>query len=189
MPSKSDTIKIVLKSNAVLIKNGDSAFEIRSLLNVPSNIKGFHISANSTNRYYGSLFFAAGLKNYQIEISAFTKYWSWDITAESIDQRFGILYNGYKKNRLSTIFVQDDTLRHGMSLSTTFRSLRKIDRLESAYTDRMTINGKQTITNIPLEKYYNYRYDRKGKLILGSMVGELKRCDCRGTNGGMLSKK
>jgi hypothetical protein len=63
-----------------------------------------------------------------------------------------------------------------MTISTTFKSLKKISRLESVYTDTITRNGRIVIGNIPLDKYYNYQYDRRGRLILKNMKGDLILC-------------
>ena len=80
------------------------------------------------------------------------------------------------------IFIKDTAQKYGMSLGTTFKSLKKISRLQSSYVDTFTMNGKTVIGEIPLEKYYLYNYDKSGSLKSKPTLGELKLCDCNWQN-------
>ena len=96
------------------------------------------------------------------------------------NRRFVIDYNSYKNIRVEHIFIQDDSLRYGMSISMNFKKLKKILWLESYYVDavRTLQNGIPVIGGIPLDPYYKYEYNKSGKLKTQKGKAEIKKCDC-----------
>ena len=174
-----DTIQLKLLPNSILIQKGQSVLEINSLAHVPSNIYEFGVGTYAIgNKVKGFVFYSAD-KYLEIKVRTYGKIWNWDIQMKENSRRFSIQYNNYKNNRLSIIFIQDDSLRYGMIIGTTFNSLKKISRLYSDYTDSVgTYNAVIGIGSIPLDKYYYYNYNKSGKLIIKTLVGELKLCDC-----------
>lgn len=174
----ADTVKITLLPKALLLRNGTSTLEITDLKNIPDNIGLFSVGVKSTDQNVDGISFQAGSESFEITIWTYYKDWSWDIKAWDGDQFFAILYNNFKKNRLGYIFIKDFSLKYGMAIRTTFKTLKRIDRLESAYVDTLTVNGHTSIQEYPLDKYYFYEYDKAGKLKTNSVVGELKLCEC-----------
>ena len=177
---KVDTIQILLLPKSILLKKGASTLEITSLDNIANGLEAYGVSTYLVDNYVRGLVFWAGDKYIEIEVWDKWKSWSWKILLSDKDKRVLIKHNGYKSNRVDHIFVQDDNLRYGVTIPTTFKSLKKIYKLESYYLDS---TGNMTNGwNIPgadsLEKLYGYYYDKKGKLRTGKIFGELKLCDC-----------
>ena len=177
---KVDTIQIQLLPKSILLKKGASSLEITSLKNIPGEISAFYIGTYSINNVVSGLGFWHDEKYVEIEVWDMWKTWSWNILLKDKDKGVLIDYNGYKKNRVEHIFVQDNNLKYGVSISMTFKSLKKINRLESYYIDSAgnITNVSNTGEAFPVEKRYGYYYDKKGKLKTGKGTWELKLCDC-----------
>jgi len=174
-----DTIQLKLLTKSILVQKGHSVLEINSLAQIPSKIYELGVGTYATDNKVEGFVFYSGDKYFEIKVWTYGKIWSWDIQMKENRRRFSIQYNSYKSNRLSIIFIQDDSLRYGMVIGTTFNSLKKISRLYSNYTDSVgTYNGITAIGSIPLDKYYFYNYNNAGKLKTKTVVGELKLCEC-----------
>lgn len=178
VPNTIDTVQLKLLPKSILIRNGNKSLEITSISQIPSIINEFSIGNYSVDGTLEGFAFTVGDKDFQIKVWTYDKVWSWDIKMYYTSQIFSILYNSYKKNRLSYIFIKDTAQKYGMAIGTTFRSLKKISRLQSVYSDTMTMNGKIVIGDYPLDKYYYYDYNSQGRLKSKLLVGEVKLCDC-----------
>jgi hypothetical protein len=178
-PLLIDTVYVTQLPKSIMLKKRASSLEINSLADIPASIREFHIGAYSINNTVKGLSFGVGEKSFVIEIWTYEKTWSWDIKMWQEDQILAFLYNKFLKNRLSHIVIKDFALKYGMAVGTTYRSLKKIRRLESVYVDTMTFEGRTVIGDYPLDKYYYYDYNKRGKLkSYPPVVGELKLCDC-----------
>jgi hypothetical protein len=177
-PNSIDTVQLKLLPKSILVKNGNKSIEITSISQIPSVNNDFSVGNYSIDGTVQGFAFTVGDKDFQIKVRTYDKYWSWDIKMYYSSQIFSILYNGYKKNRLMYIFIKDTDQKYGMAIGTTFNSLKKISRLESVYSDTMTMNGKIVIGDYPLDKYYYYDYNHQGRLKSKPLAGELKLCDC-----------
>ena len=179
--ANADTIQILQQPKSILLKKGSSSLEITSLKDVPKGIEAYGVSPYLVHGAVMGFDFWAGERYVQIEVSTYWKTWSWTIILKTHSERFVIVYNGYKNNRVGYIFIVDDSLRYGVSISTTFKTLKKLSKLESCYVDSVGVlaNGTIVMGSIPLDKYYKYEYDKKGKLKTGNIVGELRLCDCK----------
>lgn len=175
-----DTIRIKQIGKSILLKKGSSSLEITSMKELPKEIEDFGIGYYSIDNVIRGLTFWSGNKYIKLEVWTYGKTWSWTIIMKEDNRRFAITYNGNRNNRFDRLFIQDDSLRYGMGISMTFKTLRKMWRLESSYVDtvRTLENGTPVIGRIPLEKYYRYEYNKAGKLKTENRVGELKLCDC-----------
>lgn len=175
-----DTIQIIQHTKSILLKKGTASLEITSLKEIPKEINDYGIGPYSIDNFVRGFTFWAGDKYIKLEVWTFGKSWSWNIVAEEKSQRFAVQYNSYRRNRIEHIIIQDDNLRYGMTLSTTFKSLKKISRLYSLYVDtiRTLENGTPVIGSISLDKNYKYLYNKSGQLILNKNIGELKLCEC-----------
>lgn len=175
-----DTIQIKLLANSISLKKGSSSLEITSMKELPKEIEDYGVGYYSIDNVIGGLTFWSGNKYIKLEIRTYGKTWSWAIIMKDNNKHFVIDYNGYRDNRVEHIFIQDDSLRYGMSISMTFKTLKKIWWLESSYVDtvRTLQNGTRVIGSIPLDPYYKYEYSKSGKLKIKRGIAELKLCDC-----------
>jgi hypothetical protein len=175
-----DTIQIKLLPKSILLKNGTSSFEITSMKELFREIEKYGIGYYSINNVIRGLTFWSGDKYIKLEVWTYGKTWSWTMIMKDDSRHFAIDYNSYRNNRIAHIFIQDHSLRYGMSISMTFKTLKKISRLKSIYIDtvRTTQNGTPVIGGIPLDDYYEFEYTKLGKLKTKKGVGELKLCDC-----------
>jgi hypothetical protein len=164
--------------NSVVVQRGNKSLEVTSVSQIPLVIHDFGVGNYSIDGRIEGFAFYFDDKYFKIKISPYGKVWSWDIKMWRQSQVLSILHNSFKKNRLTNIFIMDTVQKYGMALSTTFRSLKKISRLHSSYVDTMTLNGITAIVEYPLDKYYNYDYNKGGKLKSKTLMGELKLCDC-----------
>lgn len=154
-----DTISISLLKRSVILKKGNESIIIDSLPKLKDVLHTFGIGNISTNGKIDGLAFSVGATLYKVRISTFFRHWSWDIEVEKGPKRVLIEYNGFKNNCLSKIYVRDENLRYGLVISTSFRTLKKIESLESLYSDTVNMNGVTTRTNIiPLNQriYFDY---------------------------------
>jgi hypothetical protein len=173
-----DTVQLKLLPQSILIQKGNKSLEITSLSQIPSAIQDFGVGNYSIDGRIEGFAFSVGDKEFQIKIWTYNKAWSWEIKMYQKSQIFSIVYNSFQKNRLMYIFIKDTAQKYGMAIGTTFKTLKKIYRLQSSYVDTMTVNGKVVIGKIPLDKYYYYEYDKTGALKSKPSAGELKLCDC-----------
>jgi len=171
-----DTIRIKLLPKSIELRKRMQSLEITSLKNISDEIRDYHVGTYSVDNYVTGLTFWAGDKYCEIELSTFGKTWTWNIVMRENSRVFYMGYNSYKKNRIGLIFIEDDSLRYGMSIS----SLKNLWRLRSSYHDTLSIlkNGIPVIGDIPQEKNYSYEYNKSGRLKIDRVVGELKVCDC-----------
>jgi hypothetical protein len=177
-PTSVDTVQLKLLPQSILIQKGNKSFEITSLSQIPSVVQDFGVRNYSIDGRIDGFAFSVGDKDFQIRVWTYNKAWSWEIKMYHKSQIFSIVYNTSQKNRLMYIFIKDTAQKYGMAIGTTFKSLKKIYRLQSSYVDTMTINGKVVIGEIPLNKYYYYKYDKTGALKSKPATGELKLCEC-----------
>jgi hypothetical protein len=175
-----DTIQLIQLPKSIILKKRSSSLEITSLKEVPKEIEEYGVGWYSIDNVVRGLTFWSGDKYVELEVWTYGKTWSWTIIMKDKQRRFAVDYNSYRNNRVEHIFIQDDSLRYGMGISMTFKTLKKIWRLESSYVDtvRTLENGTPVIGRIPLDKYYRYEYNKAGKLKTENRVGELKLCDC-----------
>jgi len=175
-----NTIQIQLLSNSILLKEDSKTLEIVSLKNIPDKIREFSIGPYSIDSIVRGFIIYAGKRDIKIDISTYMKNWSWEIVIKEPNQYFFIDYNPVRKNRMENIMMQNDNLKHGMSISMTFKSLKKIWLLEAGYIDvTRNINTSSLIRGIPPENYYSYTYNKAGKLKKKKIVGEINLCDCK----------
>jgi len=179
-PTSTDTVRIIQLPRSILVRKGTSSLEITSLKNIPRAIEDYGIGPYSVDSAVRGLTFWSGERWIRLEVWTYEKTWSWSIIMQENNRQVLIDYNGYKHNRLERILIQDDSLRYGMALSTTFKSLKKIWRLQSIYIDTLRIlkNGVPAIGAVPLSKEYRYEYRKTGRLNYMPAAGELKLCDC-----------
>lgn len=175
-----DTIQVKQLAKSILLKKGTSSIEITSMKELPKEIGEYGIGYYSIDNVIRGLTFWAGDKYIKLAVWTYGKTWSWEIIMKDNKRHFAIDYNGYRNNRIEHIFIQDDSLRYGMSISMTFKTLKNIWWLESSYVDtvRTLENGARVIGRIPLDPYYKYEYSKSGKLKTAKEIGELKLCDC-----------
>lgn len=174
-----DTITISLLQKSILLKRGEELVEIDSLSQLKEGLNSFGIGYFSINGIIKGLAFSVGGTVFKIEISTFHKSWVWDIKIEKEAKTILLEYNGFKHNRLNRIYVRDEKLRCGWVVSTSFRTNKKVESLESVYSDTLNVNGVTTRTNIiPPNQGFYFGYKKSGKLKSVREKGELKLCDC-----------
>jgi len=178
--SLMDTIEITLQSRSLIIKKGNSSKLITSLNEIPEDLNDYGLTSYSKNNRFRGLLFCLADRCIKIEIWDFVKGWNWDIISNEDNRRFALKFYSFKKNRLEHIFIDDDSLRYGMSLSSSFKSRKKIWFLQSLYVDtlRTLNNGSPVIGAIPLQKNYKYEYNKSGRLKLDKVEGDFKICVC-----------
>jgi hypothetical protein len=175
----SDTVQIKLQSHSILISNGKRQKEITSLPSTASSYNDFHISTYTVNNVGRGLTFWAGKDRYvELEVWDWKESWSWKVVVREATQTFLVDYNSFRNNRVESIMLQNDSLKYGMSISMTFKSLKKLWWLRAVYIDTTTVNGRTVVTNMPIENPYWYRYKKNGKVDNKKTVGEMKLCNC-----------
>jgi hypothetical protein len=174
-----DTVQIKLQSHSILVTNGKLQKEITFLPSTALSFYDFHISTYTVNNVGRGLTFWAGRNRHvEIEVWDWKEAWSWKIVVREGRKIFLMDYNSFRKNRIETIMLQDDSLKYGMSISMTFKSLKKLWWLRAVYIDTVTVNGRNVVTNMPIDNPYWYRYKKSGKIDKKSTFGEMKLCDC-----------
>jgi hypothetical protein len=175
-----DTIQIIQLPKSIFLKKGRASLEITSLIETPKEINDYGLGEYSIDNFVRGFTFWSGDRYIKIEIWTYGKTWSWNIIVRENTNVLALDFNAVRQNRLQHIFIQDDSLRYGIALSTTFKSLKKLSHLQSSYVDtiRTLDNGTPVIGAIPLDKKYSYEYDKTGKLITKKTIGELKLCEC-----------
>jgi hypothetical protein len=173
----SERIQLQLLPRSIKVIKGAQVREITSMKENLNWLEDFYLSADSAiDRLY---FFVPGPKKFRIDVHDLHKGWSWDIL---MVQPIWILikFNLYKKNRLEMVIVRDDSLRYGMSVSTTFRSLKKLWQLQAWYTETIIDTNRNTrlTRNVKLENPYHYYYRKNGRLNKKKTVSEIKDCSC-----------
>jgi hypothetical protein len=178
-PETIDTIHLKLLPHSIIISNDLKQKEITSLDQDLKDLDDFHIGTYSVDYKVSGFVFWAGNKYIKVAVWTWGKAWSWDIVIQESHQVFGISYNSFHKNRVEFVGIQNDSLRYGMSISMTFKSLKKISWLRTEYIDTVTVNGKPVITDLLVGDRYWYYYKKNGKLDSKKTVGEMKLCDCQ----------
>jgi hypothetical protein len=176
----TDTIQIVQLHKSILLKKGSLQSEITSLKDLPKDIWTYGAVYFKEDNVVRGLIFSTVYKNVKLNLWDFSEGWNWKIIVMDHRSRLVVDYNVFKKNRVQSIFITDDSLRYGMSISTSLRSSKKLALLHSLYVDTLwtTEKGIPAIGVIPLDKSYRYEYNKTGRLRLKGIVGELKLCDC-----------
>ena len=177
-PQTLDTITVTQLPKSIMLKKGTSTLEITSLSNIPATIYDFGVGFYSEYNQVKGLSLGVGDKHILLEILTYGRTWGWNIRIWQSEQLFTIHYNTLKRNNPSLIFIKDFALKYGMSIGMTNKSNNKIRRLESVYSDTMTVNGITAIGDYPLDKYYSYEYSKSGKLVSKSRIGEFQLCKC-----------
>ena len=177
--SQVEMIEIQLLSHSILLKKGKQSLNITSMQDIPSTLNEFSLNTYSSATNIKGFTFYAGGKFIKIEINTSGKQWSWDIVLKENQQFFIIAYNVFRNNRVQHIFVQNDSLRYGMSVSMTFKSLKKIWFLKADYVEKVQYGNKQLIKSVPLDNAYKYEYKRNGKLKTNKSIGNIKVCECQ----------
>lgn len=173
-----DTISIQLLDKSIRITKGNELVEIDSLSKLKELLYSFRIGNISTNGEITGLLFSVGSTLFKVTISTY-KRWTWDIRIENAAKIILLTYNGFKHNRLEAIYVRDENLRYGLVVSTSFRTRKKVESVESLYSDTVNSNGVTVRTNIiPLNENFYFKYQKSGKLKSALQKGELKLCDC-----------
>lgn len=174
-----DTISISLLEKSILLKRGNEFLEIDSLSNLERLLYSYGVGNVTINGSIQGPAFSVGNTIFKITISTYSKRWAWDIRIEKEAKKILLTYNGFKNNRLSGIYFRDESVRYGFVVSTSFRTLKKIESVESLYTDTINTNGVTVRTNsIPLNENFYFKYLKSGKLKSVFKKGELKLCDC-----------
>ncbi|NCU02672.1 MAG: hypothetical protein GXC73_01695, partial [Chitinophagaceae bacterium] len=174
-----DTIYISLLQKSILLKRGKELLEIDSIVKLKEVLFGFGVGSISENGTIKGLAFSIEDKVVKAEISTFHDRWAWDIRIEEKTKTILIEYNEFKDNRLSHIYVRDENLRSGFVVSTSLRTLKKIETVESLYSDTIKINNTTVRTNViaPNQRFY-FSYKKSGSLKSIQGKGEMKLCDC-----------
>jgi hypothetical protein len=168
MPLK-ETVQVKLLQHSILITKEGQKKEITSFPSVPITLHGFYMGTYSDDNVgRGLAFWAAGKKWVQIEVWPFKESWSWKIMVRDSTEKLLLDYNSYKENRIESIMLMDDSLGYAMSVSMTFKSLRKLWWLRAFPTD-----AKKN-TSIP----YWYYYNTNGKLDKKRTASDIKICNC-----------
>jgi hypothetical protein len=174
-----DTVQIKLLQHSILISNRTLHREITSLPTTATSFDEFNVGTYTVNDEGRGLTLLAGRdKNVEIEVWPWKQGWQWNIVVRQPRQTFLIKYNGFRKNRVENIILQNDSLRYGMGIFMTFKSLRKLSWLRAVYVATATINGRSVVKDMPTENPYWYRYKKNGKADKEKSVGEMKLCDC-----------
>lgn len=180
-----DTFEIKLRSRSIYINKGASTLELTSDTILPEIYSiGFgtqliRFDTLECDRRFTSLVLHIDRKEVEFQISTFWETWSWNIIIRQPRYTAAISYNGYKKNRFENVFIRDDSLKYGTSISATFRSLKKISELHSLYVDTIMIHSELGYGDIiPLEDGYSYRYKKNGRLKTVRPPNDFKKCDC-----------
>lgn len=129
-------------------------------------------------KYSDTLNCEIGNKSFSVRISKNDFHldktpWRWEIQEFHGSSRFAITYN-WKRNTPQMIIIQDDYLKYGMSIYTTFKTGRKIWQILSSYTE--LIDG--VVTTSPFTQDYHYYYKKSGKLDTKKTKGSISICDC-----------
>ena len=131
-----------------------------------------------TGRFFDTINFRTGDKYFTIKvsknISGPKKGWRWEIIEKHGSTKTGFIYN-WKNNELANIYMQDERSKYGMSLSTTFKTSKRIWFIESSYVEE--IDG--VITTRPYVQQYRYAYNKSGKLIDKKSIGVVNFCSCQ----------
>lgn len=176
--SLTDTFKIKQLAHSILLLNGKEQLEITDLKNISPRISDFGVGIYTVDSVVRGLSFNIGSKFFKIEIWTYGKVWEWSFIMKQFNQRLSIIYNGYRHNRIWSIILQDDDLKYGLAISTSFRSLKKIKRLMSFYAPLQDRTTATSYSIIPLEKSYQYEYSTKGKAVPKKIIGSFQVCDC-----------
>jgi hypothetical protein len=177
-PLSFDTLTIKQLSHSILLTNGTEKLEITDLTNISSRLNDFGVGTYSLDGVIRGLSFNSGDKFFKIEIWTYGKTWHWSFIMKQFNQRLTIDYNGYRGNRIQNIIIQDDDLQYGIAISTTFKTLKKIKRFISFYAPLEQRTSATSYSIIPLDKSYKYEYNRRGKLITKTVIGNLEVCNC-----------
>ncbi|MEO8404927.1 MAG: hypothetical protein ABI480_10035 [Chitinophagaceae bacterium] len=161
------------------MKKGKSTLEISSIENIfQETIKDYEVSTYSVNNVIRGLGFYANDNYYEVEVWSFEKAWEWNIFLREPPRWLGIFYNGFKKNRIDRIMISDDSLRCGMAISMTFRSLKKLWQLETFYAETIHTDKGDLRRQLSIDNSYHYIYRKNGKLKSWAANGEPKVCTC-----------
>ena len=159
-----------LLPHSILITKGSKQIEIDSLPNSPVSFHDFHVGAYTVNNIgRGLTFSTAGNRHVEVEVWTWKEGWSWKVVVRKDPHALLIAYNAFQKNRIERIMSLDYNLKLGMSVAMTFKSLKKLGRLNSFYLD---IDAK------PIDNPYSFRYKKNGKLNKKKSLGEIRICDC-----------
>lgn len=177
-PLSFDTLTIKQLPHSILLTNGTDNFEISDLSKISSRLNDFGVGTYSVDGVIRGLSFNSGDKFFKIEIWTYRKTWHWSFIMKRFNQRLTIDYNGYRGNRIQNIIIQDDYLQYGIAISTTFKTLKKVKRFISFYAPLEQRTSATSYSIIPLDKSYKYEYNRRGKLIPKTVIGNLQICNC-----------
>jgi hypothetical protein len=169
-------VQVKLLPHSILITKGSKQIEIDSLPNSASSFYDFDIGIYTVNNVgKGLMFSTVGGRNVEVEVWTFKEGWEWKVVVWKEKQVLWFTYNGFRKNRIESLIIQDDSLKRGMAINMTFKSLKKLWWLRSKYYYPDTIN----MSSIPIDNAYSYRYKKNGKLNKKKSLGEISICDCK----------
>lgn len=177
--SLPDTVHISLLPHSILFRKKTKTLEVTSLQHLPASLNEFPVGSYASNGYTRGFLLNTGDKSIRLEVWAWDKQWSWNIVLEEAPRVLHIGYNGHRQNRLQNIIIQDDSLRYGTSISTTFRTLNKLWILQAWYSEVVKETGTAIIRQVPLDNAYRYEYGKNGKLKSKGTGGAVKACECR----------
>jgi hypothetical protein len=176
-PSSKVPVHLQLLPHSILIIQGSKTTKLDTLPKIPSPLHDFNIGTYDVNPGgQGLLLSTAGGREVELEIWTFKEGWEWKPVVRKEKQTLVIVYNAFRKNRLESLMLMDDSLRRGMALSTTFRSLKKLWMLRSVYYYTDTAKNIATM-DIPVDNHYSYLYKKNGKLKRS--IGDVSICDCK----------
>jgi len=176
-PSQDDTVQIKQLPHSILLTKGASRLEISSLSAIPPEINSYFVYSYTQDSVDRGFAFPVGNRWVEIEIWTEGKSWSWNLFVKEVEQKFGIIYNADMNNRVESIIIQDDSLKYGMAVFMTNRTLRKVRQLISSYV--ALDQGASGISGniIPIDNSYRYEYDDNGKLE--EAAGRVRVCSCK----------
>lgn len=174
----ADTVQIQLLAHSIVFTRKDSVVTITSLSQLPAYMPYFGINRIAEIGEVDGFSFWAADFYFEVDVSRYKEGWGWKIKRIQENQKFALVFNGLKKNRLEYIFIADDSARYGMDLSTSSPAMEKVWRMRSVYSvDTLTDEGKRIFIPVVLDKEYYYEYDKRGRLQMNTLKGELKLCD------------
>jgi hypothetical protein len=176
----NETIQLKLLPKAVLAKNSNDSLQIDSVNEFPQKLAAFHISTEKRHDQRGLLRIDVNGKNFSVEISTAYNKWSWEIYMVHGDRRLVVKHDPLKQNRLANIYLDDDKLKYWVSVSTAFKTKKKVWQLSASYyVDAVTPTSSGNVYRpVPRPKEFVYEYDKKGRLKHGYGKATLKYCSC-----------
>jgi hypothetical protein len=165
-------VRIKLFDKTIIFEYSGKIYKIDSTKTLSLTLNNILFSLEKQESDYRITFEINGKKVY-LDINVIYKFWTWDdIFIKREFYWFSLKYNPYRNFGPTHIAMQDENLKYGISIATSFKTAKYIWYVQPVFYAE---TEKSNIINLLTDFYLEY--DKKGILKKKKCIGTIKYCD------------